>query len=239
LIATGFQKYGSQEELEKDPIKHLFEIYVKVNKDAEADPEVKAEAGRWFKRMEDGDESALKNWRVWRALSVQKYTEEYERLNIQFDVYTGESMVGKEWQDKALARLDEMGLIDDVDGAKIVNLEKWKMGKAVIRKRGAQFVCRFSLLTRDVRRDIHLPDSRHWRGNRAIRKVQVRQDDLRGVFAARSAPVAVFQSVGTDAIPVGHIATARQLWSCAGNEHAQRHSRVLGPNYQGGGPGYA
>jgi arginyl-tRNA synthetase len=95
--------------------------------------------------MEDGDESALKNWRVWRALSVQKYTEEYERLNIQFDVYTGESMVGKEWQDKALARLDEMGLIDDVEGAKIVNLEKWKMGKAVIRKRGAQFVCRFSL----------------------------------------------------------------------------------------------
>ncbi|KAJ7844366.1 hypothetical protein B0H14DRAFT_995491 [Mycena olivaceomarginata] len=146
LIATGFQKYGSQEELEKDPIKHLFEIYVKVNKDAEADPEVKAEAGRWFKRMEDGDESALKNWRVWRALSVQKYTEEYERLNIQFDVYTGESMVGKEWQDKALARLDEMGLIDDVDGAKIVNLEKWKMGKAVIRKRDGTSI----YLTRDI-----------------------------------------------------------------------------------------
>ncbi|KAJ7301371.1 hypothetical protein DFH08DRAFT_907012, partial [Mycena albidolilacea] len=146
LIATGFQKYGSQEELEKDPIKHLFEIYVKVNKDAEADPEVKAEAGRWFKRMEEGDESALKNWRVWRALSVKKYTEEYERLNIQFDVYTGESMVGKEWQDKALARLDEMGLIDDVEGAKIVNLEKWKMGKAVIRKRDGTSI----YLTRDI-----------------------------------------------------------------------------------------
>jgi arginyl-tRNA synthetase len=113
-------------------------VYVKVNKDADADPEVKAEAARWFKRMEDGDESALKNWRVWRALSVKKYSEEYERLNIQFDVYTGESMVGKEWQDKALVRLEEMGLIEDVDGAKIVNLEQWKMGKAVLRKRGAQ-----------------------------------------------------------------------------------------------------
>ncbi|KAJ7202500.1 hypothetical protein B0H12DRAFT_1330801 [Mycena haematopus] len=146
LIATGFEKYGSQEELEKDAIKHLFEIYVKVNKDAEADPEVKAEAGRWFKRMEDGDESALKNWRVWRALSVKKYAEEYKRLNIEFDVYTGESMVGKEWQDKALTRLEEMGLIEDVDGAKIVNLEQWKMGRAVLRKRDGTSI----YLTRDI-----------------------------------------------------------------------------------------
>ncbi|KAJ7178691.1 hypothetical protein C8R43DRAFT_974133 [Mycena crocata] len=146
LIATGYEKYGSQEELEKDAIKHLFDVYVKVNKDAEADPEVKAEAARWFKRMEDGDESALKNWRVWRAMSVKKYAEEYKRLNIEFDVYNGESMVGKEWQDKALARLEELGLIEDVDGAKIVNLEQWKMGKAVLRKRDGTSI----YLTRDI-----------------------------------------------------------------------------------------
>lgn len=136
MIATGFEKYGSQEELEKDAIKHLFDVYVKVNKDAEADPNVKVEAAQWFKRMEDGDESALKNWRVWREMSIKKYAEEYQRLNVEFDIYNGESMVGKEWQDKALQRLEEMGLISDVDGAKLVDLEKWKLGKAVLRKKG-------------------------------------------------------------------------------------------------------
>ncbi|KII87970.1 hypothetical protein PLICRDRAFT_111845 [Plicaturopsis crispa FD-325 SS-3] len=146
LIATGFEKYGSQEELEKDAIKHLYDIYVKVNADAAADPSVKEEAARWFKRMEEGDESALKNWRVWRALSVKKYEEEYERLNVKFDVYTGESQVGKEWQDKALERLDEMGLISDVDGAKLVDLEKWKLGKAVLRKKDGTSI----YLTRDI-----------------------------------------------------------------------------------------
>jgi arginyl-tRNA synthetase len=55
---------------------------------------------------------------------------------VTFDVYTGESQVGKEWQDKALARLDEMGLISDADGAKIIDLEKWKLAKAVVRKKG-------------------------------------------------------------------------------------------------------
>lgn len=107
-----------------------------INKDAESDPGVKAAAAAWFKRMEDGDEDALKNWRVWRELSVKKYAEEYERLNVHFDVYTGESKVGKKWQDFALERLEEMGLISDVEGAKLVDLEKWKLGKAVLRKKG-------------------------------------------------------------------------------------------------------
>lgn len=139
LIAVGFEKYGSQEELQKDAIKHLYEIYVKINADAAKDESVKTAAAAWFKRMEDGDESALSNWRVWRELSVKKYEEEYARLNVSFDEYTGESKVGKEWQDKALERLNEMGLISDIEGAKLVDLEKWKMGKAVLRKKGWSF----------------------------------------------------------------------------------------------------
>lgn len=43
MIATGYEKYGLQEELEKDAIKHLFDVSVKVNKDAEADLEVRVE----------------------------------------------------------------------------------------------------------------------------------------------------------------------------------------------------
>ncbi|KAF8920649.1 hypothetical protein CPB85DRAFT_1548518 [Mucidula mucida] len=125
---------------------HLFDVYVKVNKEAEANPEIKVEAARWFKRMEDGEEDALKDWRVWRELSVKKYAEEYERLNVAFDVYVGESMVGKEWQDKALERLDKMGLISDVEGAKIVDLEKWKLGSAVLRKKDGTSI----YLTRDI-----------------------------------------------------------------------------------------
>jgi arginyl-tRNA synthetase len=94
LIAVGFEKYGSEEELQKDAIKHLYDIYVKINADAAKDESVKAAAAAWFRRMEDGDESALSNWRVWRELSVKKYEEEYARLNVSFDEYTGESKVG-------------------------------------------------------------------------------------------------------------------------------------------------
>ncbi|KAF5379361.1 hypothetical protein D9757_007618 [Collybiopsis confluens] len=146
LIAVGYEKYGFQEELEKDAIKHLFDIYVKINKDAEADPEVKVEAAKFFRRMEDGDESALKNWREWRELSVKKYEAEYDRLNVHFDLYLGESMVGQKSIDNAIKRLDEMGLIEDHEGAKLINLEKYKLGKAVVRKKDGTSI----YLTRDI-----------------------------------------------------------------------------------------
>ncbi|KAF9259895.1 arginyl-tRNA synthetase [Marasmius fiardii PR-910] len=146
LIAVGFNRYGSQEELEKDAIKHLFNIYVQINKDAAEDPNVKVEAAAFFRRMEDGDEEALKNWRSWRELSVKKYEAEYARLNVHFDIYTGESEVVQDWMDKATARLEEMGLIEVVDGAKLVNLEKWKLGKAVVRKKDGTSI----YLTRDI-----------------------------------------------------------------------------------------
>ncbi|GJE85387.1 arginyl-tRNA synthetase [Phanerochaete sordida] len=146
LIAVGFEKYGNEEELQKDAIKHLLDIYIKVNADAEKDPNVKIEAAKFFKRMEDGDESALANWRKWRELSVKKYEEEYDRLNVHFDEYIGESLVGKEWQDKAIQRLEELNLIEDHEGAKLVNLEKWKMGRAVLRKKDGTSI----YLTRDI-----------------------------------------------------------------------------------------
>jgi arginyl-tRNA synthetase len=68
---------------------------VNINKNAESDPGVKAAAAAWFKLMEDGDEDALKVWRVWRELSVKKYAEQYDRLNVHFNVYTGQRQVVK------------------------------------------------------------------------------------------------------------------------------------------------
>ncbi|KAG8905021.1 glutamine--fructose-6-phosphate transaminase (isomerizing) [Tulasnella sp. 403] len=148
LIAVGFEKYGSEEELEKDAIKHLYDVYVKINKDADEDPTVHDAARAYFKRMEDGDESALKHWRRWREQSIEKYKGEYARLNVHFDEYAGESLVGKESQDACLKRLEDMGLVKDSDGAKVVDLEEWKLAKAVVRKKGE---CLANIyLTRDI-----------------------------------------------------------------------------------------
>ncbi|GJJ11927.1 hypothetical protein Clacol_006165 [Clathrus columnatus] len=149
-VAYGFQKYGSQEELDKDPIKHLLDVYVKINADGRQSEEmgakVKSEAQGFFRRMEEGDEEALAIWRKYRDLSLAKYQQEYKTLNVDFDVYWGESKVGKYWQDQSVTRGEELGIVETVDGAKLVNLEKYKLGKAILRKKDGTSI----YLTRDI-----------------------------------------------------------------------------------------
>ncbi|ORY11369.1 hypothetical protein LY90DRAFT_677885 [Neocallimastix californiae] len=38
LLAVGYKKYGNDEKLQKNPIKHLFHVYVSVNRDASENP---------------------------------------------------------------------------------------------------------------------------------------------------------------------------------------------------------
>jgi arginyl-tRNA synthetase len=54
MIAVGFEKYGSEEALARDAIKHLYDVYVKINADASNDESVHDAARAYFKRMEDG-----------------------------------------------------------------------------------------------------------------------------------------------------------------------------------------
>ena len=75
-------------------------------------------AAHWF-------EDALKNWQIWQDMSVKKYEKEYERLSVHFNVYTGESKVGK--------KLEEMGLIKDSEGAKLIEPDQWRLDKTVVR----------------------------------------------------------------------------------------------------------
>ncbi|PKY01720.1 arginyl-tRNA synthetase [Aspergillus campestris IBT 28561] len=182
LLANGFKRFGNEEELLKNPIGHLFDVYVKINAIvSEQDVPIKAlkeqikakkeknedaselekelaplvdasedeAARRYFKSMEDGDDAALALWRRFRDLSITKYRETYARLNIDFDVYSGESQVKDESMKAAYDTLEKSGVAEKSDGAVIVDFTKHgakKLGKAIIvRKDGTPLY-----LTRDI-----------------------------------------------------------------------------------------
>jgi arginyl-tRNA synthetase len=182
LLANGFKKFGSDEQLEKDSIQHLFQVYVKISKiKAEQDEPINAlkkeilekrkagedvtdletklaplvdqsedEAARkYFKSMEDNDPDAIELWTRFRDMSIDKYKKTYERLNIAFDVFSGESQVGKEKMDNVLATLKEKGIAEEDQGATLIDFSKHgakKLNKAIIiRKDGTPLY-----LTRDL-----------------------------------------------------------------------------------------
>ncbi|CAG8545226.1 8998_t:CDS:2 [Paraglomus occultum] len=53
LLAVGFNTYGSHDELDKDSIKHLYDVYVKISQEAKHNPTIDQEANDYIKRMED------------------------------------------------------------------------------------------------------------------------------------------------------------------------------------------
>ncbi|KTW25601.1 arginine-tRNA ligase [Pneumocystis carinii B80] len=153
LLAIGFQLYGSEESLESNPIQHLYDVYVKVNlfasqKDNPEADDLNNKAREYFKRMEEGDETALSIWRRFRDLSIKKYKITYDRLNIRYDEYSGESGVSPESIKMVINSLKEKGFLNMDDGAMFIDLSKYSknLGKAMLQKRDGTSL----YLTRDI-----------------------------------------------------------------------------------------
>ncbi|KAH3659580.1 hypothetical protein OGATHE_005625, partial [Ogataea polymorpha] len=151
LLAVGFEKYGSEAELESNPIQHLFDVYVRINQDVKAEEEeaektgvpldeassVDGAARAFFKRMEQGDKQALGLWEKFRALSIEKYIDTYARLNIKYDVYSGESQVSQELMDRVQKELQEKKLVTEDRGALLIDFKQLgekKLGKVLVQK---------------------------------------------------------------------------------------------------------
>ncbi|EEB05633.2 cytoplasmic arginine-tRNA ligase Rrs1/Mrs1 [Schizosaccharomyces japonicus yFS275] len=193
LLAVGFELHGDEEQLSKDPIRHLYQVYVKINADATAEQEkidaekAEAEAAgkpyetpvtlhdkarQFFKRMEEGDEEALKVWGRFRELSITKLQETYERLNIKYDQYDGESQVPLDLMNEALEKLKTLGLIEEDKGALLVDLSKHdkKLGKAIVQKSDGATL----YLTRDIGTAIRRYNKYHF--DKSIYVVASQQD---------------------------------------------------------------
>ncbi|XP_064412306.1 probable arginine--tRNA ligase, mitochondrial [Latimeria chalumnae] len=110
LLGAGFQKFGSEEKLKANPLQHLFEVYVQVNKAAETDENTMKSAQEFFRQLERGDREALLLWKHFREISIEEYARIYKRLGIQFDEYSGESIYQKKSQE-VLKLLETQGLL--------------------------------------------------------------------------------------------------------------------------------
>jgi len=145
LLVLAFQKWGDKEKLKEDPLKYLYKLYVKVNQAAEEDPSLHSKARQLFKRMENKDKEILEYWRKFRALSIKKYEEIYNRLGISFDVYSGESQYN-ERMEKIIEEMEKKKLLQFSERAKIIDLHRYDLNVALIKKEDGSTL----YLTRDI-----------------------------------------------------------------------------------------
>lgn len=168
LLGVGWGKFGSERAFEEDPMGHLHDIYEKINElfspekeasrkardDGHDTAEIEkqgifAERDRFSKRMEDGEPEEIRFWKRVRDATITYYMHEYERLNIKFDEFSGESQASPESIAEVESVLKEKGIYEESDGSWIIDYSKHgpkSLGVSVLRGRTGST----SYLLRDI-----------------------------------------------------------------------------------------
>ena len=132
-MIVAYRKWGSEEELAKEPIKALLGYYTKFHEEAKEHPELEDEARETFVRLEAGEPAELELWEKFRALSLEEFNRVYDMLGITFDSYAGESFYSDKMP-RFIQELKDKGLLIESQGAQIVDLEEYGLGAAMITK---------------------------------------------------------------------------------------------------------
>lgn len=159
----GYLKLGMEmsnytdEEIAKDPIRHLFNGYVQANRKAESDPDFALKARSIFSQMENGNLPDLDAWHQYRRYTVQEMAQVYGRLGVKFDVYSWESDYRKVNILEHLERMRKSGYLQlESDGKESFVLDE-NTRAPVLKSDGSTLY-----LTRDIAAIIDRQDKFHF-----------------------------------------------------------------------------
>ncbi|MCP1123575.1 arginine--tRNA ligase [Bacillus sp. 3103sda1] len=132
-LITAYKKWGDEELVREDPIRELFKLYVRFHEEVKEYPELEEEGRAWFKKLEDGDEEAVYLWNWFRHESLKEFSRIYELLGVEFSNFQGEAFYNDKMDD-LVSLLEEHHLLEESDGAQVVNLEAEGMPPCLIKK---------------------------------------------------------------------------------------------------------
>lgn len=121
-MIEAYKMWGSEYDLEENPIDKMVEMYVRINALCKEDEETLKRCRKNFKLLEEGDRYCLELWNRFKDLSMKEFQKIYEILDIKFDSFKGEASYANQ-KEEIIKKLEERGKITESEGAKIVDLE--------------------------------------------------------------------------------------------------------------------
>jgi arginyl-tRNA synthetase len=132
-LITAYQLWGDAEKVKQNPIKELLTLYIKFHKEAETNPSLEDQGRSWFKRLEEGDEQALKLWKWFRDESLKEFSRIYQLMNVEFDSFAGEAFYNDK-MDRVVKLLEEKQLLVESEQAQVVELTEEQLPPCLIKK---------------------------------------------------------------------------------------------------------
>jgi len=155
MILHGWKTLLDSAALEADPIPELLRIYREVNAATKADPSVLETCKAELVKLQAGDAENLAIWHQCIDVSKRGLQKIYDRLDVSFDHWLGESFYNdrlpglvEEFLEKGLARISDGAacvfssgrLPDEQDPFRVHKEDGWTDNPAIIRKADGGFL---------------------------------------------------------------------------------------------------
>jgi arginyl-tRNA synthetase len=133
LMLVGYDAFVDEIALKKSPVDELERIYVASYNRSKEDPTWRDKAKAELVKLQQGDASCRALWERFIELSIEEFNTVYERLDVRFDLYRGESFYNDALP-KIIQQLEDAKLAKPSDGALIVDLEDDGMPVCIVKK---------------------------------------------------------------------------------------------------------
>ncbi len=134
ILIKGYRELLTEDEREHLSVANLEKCYVlSAARAKEADGAWKEACKAELVKLQQGDPANRALWKKFIDISIAEFNRMYDKLGVKFDTYRGESYYN-DTMPGVVARLQEMGLAVESEGALVVNLEAEKLGVAIVRK---------------------------------------------------------------------------------------------------------
>ena len=138
-LIVAYKNWLDKKAYEEDPIGELERIYVLFSDKAKKDPTLEDEAREELKKLQLGDEDNQKLWKEFIDISLKEYNKVYERLDVNFDYYYGESFYN-DMMPSVLEELKKKNIAREDQGALVVFFEDDKLPPAIVQKKDGSFL---------------------------------------------------------------------------------------------------
>lgn len=132
LIAA-YKLWGKKEDVEKDPIGTLLNLYIKFHGEEKKNSELEKRGQEEFKKLEEGDKENKKLWEWFKKESLREFEKIYRLLGVTFTEATGESAYEKDLKE-IVSDLRARGIAKISEGAIVVPLDEFKLPPALVQK---------------------------------------------------------------------------------------------------------
>ena len=145
-MVRAYELWGDEEKLQMYGVDYVQDLYIKFCREAENDGgKLDKEARVIFNKIESGEERYYRIYQRLLNISIHGVEEIYDLLGITFDSWRGEAYYSGKMR-PIVEELKAKGLLKDSQGAKVVDLENFDLGTALVLKSDGSSL----YLTRDL-----------------------------------------------------------------------------------------